>query len=143
MADAFITAWDSKLHYNFWRPSTAIQEGENDGNPHTAGDPTWQPLIANPPYPDYTSGANNLTGALTRTLVLFFGRDNIVFEVTSNAPLAIQKTRMYPRFSAAADDVVDARVYLGIHFRFADEAARAQGESVAEWVSNHFLLPVK
>jgi hypothetical protein len=143
MADAFITAWDSKLHYNLWRPSTAIQEGENDGNPNTVGDPTWQPLIANPPYPDYTSGANNLTGALTRTLVLFFRRDNIVFEVTSNAPLAIQKTRMYPRFSAAADDVVDARVYLGIHFRFADEAARAQGESVAEWVSNHFLLPVR
>jgi hypothetical protein len=141
MADAFITAWDSKKHYNIWRPVTAIQEGENDGNPNTAGDPTWQSLINNPNYPDYTSGANNLTGAVTRTLALFFGTDKMTFDVTSLAPLAVQKTRTYHRFSAAAQDVVDARVYLGIHFRFADTAARAQGRRVAEWTFNHFLLP--
>jgi hypothetical protein len=142
MADAFITAWDSKLFYNFWRPITAIREGENDGNPHTAGDPTWQSLINNPNYPDYTSGANNLTGALTRTLSLYFGRDRFTFEVSSLAPLAVQKTRIYHRFSDAAQDVVDARIYLGIHFRFADTAAREQGTKVAEWAFNHFLLPL-
>jgi hypothetical protein len=62
--------------------------------------------------------------------------------VTSLAPLAIQKTRVYNRFSDAAQDVVDARVYLGIHFRFADTAARKQGQRVAEWTFNHFLLPL-
>lgn len=141
-ADALITSWDSKKFYFFWRPLTAINEGDNDGNPNTAGDPSWQPLINNPNYPDYTSGANNVTGAMTRTLALFFDRDRLTFEVTSLAPLAVKKTRTYHRFSDAAQDVVNARIYLGIHFRFADTAARRQGQQVAEWASNHFLLPL-
>jgi hypothetical protein len=142
MADALITSWDSKKFYVFWRPITAINEGDNDGNPNTAGDPAWQPLINNPNYPDYTSGANNVTGAATRTLALFFGRDRLTFEVTTLAPLAVQKSRIYNRFSDAAQDVVDARILLGIHFRFADTAARKQGQQVAEWAFNHFLLPL-
>jgi len=64
-ADAVITAWDSKLHYAFWRPLTAIRGAENDGNPNTAPDTEWTPLINTP---NYTSGANNLTGAMTRAL---------------------------------------------------------------------------
>ena len=101
-ADAVITAWDSKLYYAFWRPVTAIQEGDNDGNPRTEGDTSWQPLINNPNYPDYTSGANNITGAMTRCLRHFFGTDKLTFVVTSNSPLAVQKTRTYNRFSDAA-----------------------------------------
>ena len=143
MADAFITSWDSKVFYNFWRPLTAIRLADTDGNPNTAPDPAWQPLINTPNYPDYTSGANNLTGAATRTLELYYGRDRFTWEVTSNAPLAVQKTRIYSRFSDAAADVVDARVWLGIHFRFADVAARKQGRQVAEWVFTHFLLPLR
>jgi hypothetical protein len=143
VADALISSWDSKKFYFFWRPLTAINEGENDGNPNTAGDPAWQPLINNPNYPDYTSGANNVTGAMTRTMSLFFGRDRLVFDVTSNAPLAVKKTRTYTRFSDAAEDVVEARILLGIHFRFADVAARAQGQRVAEHAFNHVLLPLR
>jgi hypothetical protein len=141
-ADALLSSWDSKIFFNLWRPQTAIQEGENDGNPNTAGDATWLSLITNPSYPDYTSGANNITGAITKSLELFFGRDNIAFDVTSNAPLAVKKTRTYGSFSAAAQAVVNARIYLGIHFRFADTAARTQGQQVAEWVQDHYLLPV-
>lgn len=140
-ADAVITAWDSKKHYALWRPLTAIREGDDDGNPHTVGDPGWQPLVNTPNYPDYTSGANNVTGAMTRTLALFFGTDRVRFDITSRAPLAVQKTRTYHRFSEAAQDVVDARVYQGIHFRFADTAARTQGTRVADWTFHHFLLP--
>lgn len=142
-ADALITSWDTKKFYFFWRPLTAINEGDNDGNPLTVGDPNWRPLINNPNYPDYSSGANNVTGAMTRTLSLFFGRDRLTFEVTSLAPLAVQKTRVYSRFSDAAQDVVDARVYLGIHFRFADTVARAQGRRVAEHMFDRFLLPLR
>jgi len=141
-ADALITAWDSKKHYFFWRPVTAIRNGELDGNPDTAGDGEWQSLVNNPNYPDYTSGANNITGAMSRTLALFFGTDQMTFQLTSLAPLAVKKTRTYARFSAAAQQCVNARVYLGIHFRFADTAARKQGEKVAEFVHDHFLLPV-
>lgn len=140
-ADALITSWDSKLHYAFWRPVTAIREGENDGNPNTVGDPAWQSLINNPNYPDYTSGANNITAAMTQTMALFFGTDHLTFDVSSNAANVVQKTRTYHRISEAQRDVVNARIWLGIHFRFADTAARQQGRQVADWTFNHFLLP--
>jgi hypothetical protein len=143
MADAGITAWDTKLHYVFWRPITAIQNGDNDGNPNTDGDPTWQPLIVTPPYPDYTSGANNVTGAITQILRSFFGTNDMTFSVTTTASQAVQQTRMYSRFTDAADDVVIARVYDGIHFAFADFEARKQGESVAKWIFKHFLRPLQ
>lgn len=141
-ADSIITSWESKKHFAFWRPVTAIQEGSHDGNPLTVGDPTWQPLINTPNYPDYTSGANNITGAMTAALALFFETDDMTFTVTSTRPEAIQKTRTYARFSDAAQDVVDARVYLGIHFRFADTAARKQGRLCALWAFKNFLRPV-
>jgi hypothetical protein len=142
MADASITAFDSKITYVFWRPVTAIREGDSDGNPRTAGDPLWQSLINNPNYPDYTSGANNLTGAATRALELFFDRDKVTFSVTTTNPAATGQTRMYKRFSDAAWEVVDARIYEGIHFRFADEIARKQGRSIARWAFKHFLRPI-
>jgi hypothetical protein len=143
MGDAILTAWDTKFHYVFWRPLTAIQNGDNDGNPETVGDANWQPLANNPNYPDYTSGANNVTGAVTRALALFFGTDEVTFTVTTtNHPPAIQTTRTYNRFSDAAADVVNARIFEGIHFRFADVQARRQGRHVAQWVFSHFLRSV-
>ena len=139
MTDAVITAWDTKLHFAFWRPITAIQQGDNDGNPDTAGDPTWLPLIPTPNYPDYTSGANNVTGAATRAFALFFGSDEMDFTLhTTNAAAPVQ-TFDYHRFSDVAHDVVSARIWEGIHFRFADVQARKQGRHVAQWVFGHFL----
>jgi hypothetical protein len=143
MADAGITAWDTKLHYVFWRPITAIQNADNDGNLNTDSDPTWQPLIVNPPYPEYSSGANNVTGAITRILRSFFGTNEMTFSVITTASQAVQQIRTYSRFTDAADDVVVARLYEGIHFGFSDFAARTQGESVAQWVFKHFLRPVQ
>jgi len=142
VGDAGITAWDSKFHFVFWRPLTAIQNGDDDGNPETAGDPNWQPMINTPNYPDYTSGANNVTGAITRVLALFFGTDEMTFTVTTTNATAPQQTRTYYRFSDAAEDVVNARIYQGIHFRFADVQARKQGRHVAQWVFSHFLRSV-
>jgi hypothetical protein len=141
MADAFITAWDSKYFYNLWRPITAIQEGDADGNWRTSGGAAWTPLLATPNYPDYTSGANNVTAATLQVLRLFFKTDKFTFTVrnlAANPPL----TRQYARFSDAAADVEDVRVYQGIHFRFADEVARKQGEAVARYAFERFLRPV-
>ena len=142
MADAIVTAWDSKVAYVSWRPLTAIRSGNDDTNPDTVGDSEWQPLINNPNYPDHTSGANNNSGAATRMLELFFGTNEMSFIVRTTNAAAIQQTRTYSRFSDAAQDVVDARIYEGIHFRFADEDARKQGRHVAEWVFDHFLKPL-
>jgi hypothetical protein len=142
MGDAVITAWDTKLHYAFWRPYTAIHEADNDGNPETISDANWLPLVNIPNYPDYTSGANNVTGAITRALALFFGTDEKTFTVATTYPLAVQRTRTYDRFSDAARDVVNVRIWEGIHFRFADVQARKQGRHVAQWVFSHFLRSV-
>jgi hypothetical protein len=142
MADAIITAWDTKFHYVFWRPVTAIHDADKDGNRETDSDANWQPLINTPNYPDYTSGANNITGAVTRTLALFFGAEEMNFSATTTNLAALQQVRTYNRFSDAAEDVVNARIYEGIHFRFADVQARKQGRHVAQWVFSHFLRSV-
>jgi PAP2 superfamily len=131
VADNAITVWDSKKHFQLWRPITAIQEGENDGNPATAGDPSWQPFLTTPPYSDYTSGANGVSGATTGILKLYFGKDDVPFTVTSPSKEAKEKTRNYKSFSEYATDMVNVRIYQGVHFRSADEAARDQGMKVA------------
>ena len=140
-ADAAMAVWDSKLFYNYWRPITAIVEGNNDGNPKTAGDPGWTPLIGTPNYPDYVSGANGLTGAFTGVLRLFFGTDRMNFTVKTTAAV-IDPEREYTRFSQAAEEVVEARILLGIHFRAADEEGRRLGERIARRAVNRFLRPV-
>jgi hypothetical protein len=142
MADAVISAWMNKRTYFVWRPSTAINNGESDGNPRTEGDPHWKPLIVNPPYPDYTSGANSIGGAATRVLKHFFGTDDMTFVLTSVGNQGPTSPRTYNRFSDVASDLVEARILLGIHFRFADTVARRQGREAADWAFAHVLKPV-
>jgi hypothetical protein len=142
LADAIITAWDSKIAWNFWRPSTAIHEGHYDGNPRTDGDEDWQPFFANPNYPDYTSGANNASGAAATAIANFFGTDDVEFTLTSVTIPAPDNVRHYTKCSDAQRDVVDARIYMGIHFRFADTVALHQGRHVANWVHGHYLRPL-
>jgi hypothetical protein len=144
IADAIITAWENKNYFVFWRPITAIREGENDGNPRTEGDISWTPLITTPPYPDYTSGANNFTAAATNSLALYFGSDEMDFTITTtNTGPTVDDTREFTSFSDVQDEVVTARIYEGIHFRFADEAARKQGRHIAQWAQGHFCKPVE
>ena len=143
MADSIITAWDSKSAYVFWRPITAIRNGELDGNPKTAGDATWNSLIAAPPYPDYTSGANALVAGTARALQLFFETNEMAMSITTtNSGPTAMDTRTYDKFTDLRDEVVEARIYSGIHFRFADELGRRQGEHVAQWSHAHYFRPV-
>jgi hypothetical protein len=151
-ADAGIGIWDSKEHYNFWRPIAAIREGATDGNPNTAGDASWTPFIssthlngATPPYPDYLSGANGLTGAYTTMLQLFFKTDFMPLAIHKASPATVPictTPRLYRRISDVAEEVVDARVLLGIHFRFADTGARTLGTRVAWYVFTNALRPL-
>jgi hypothetical protein len=137
-ADTTITVWVDKAKYSFWRPITAIREGDTDGNPRTVGDPGWSPLIPTPPYPDMPSALSALSGASAATLQRFFGTDDLAFGTTN----AIGIPRTYARFSRAEDEVVDARVWSGIHFRHADEVGASIGERVAERQQRRFLQPV-
>ena len=144
-ADTGINTWNNKRTYNFWRPSTAILNAADDGNPRTEPDAAWLPLINDPPYPDYTSGANGNTGATVRTLQNFFGDDAWTFDVTTTASEGGQPipARTYHRFSELADDVVDARILLGIHFRFADVVSRRQAKQTADQVFAHAFQPLE
>jgi hypothetical protein len=142
MADAQIACWDSKYFYNFWRPITAIRLGGQDGNPLARVDPDWQPLINTPNFPEYPSGHADISGAVSHVLRLFFHRDDLSFQMTTTNALAALKTRAFTGFSQAEQEVIDARVYVGIHYRNSDTTARAQGRRVANWVFKHSLRPV-
>jgi hypothetical protein len=142
LADAQIACWESKYFYNFWRPITAIDLGDQDGNAQTDVDPTWQPLINTPNFPEYPSGHASTSGAISYVLRLFFGSDVLNFQMTTSNPNAAQKTRFFTRFSQAEDEVVDARVYVGIHYRNTDRVSRAQGVRVASWVFKNHFRPV-
>jgi hypothetical protein len=154
-ADSGIAAWDSKIHYNFWRPITAIRQGADDGNSNTAPDASWTPFISSahfpagnqtPAYSDYVSGANSLTGAFTGILQLYFKTDFLPFEIYKASPASVAictNPRLYRKISAAAQEVVDARVLLGIHFRFADTAARMLGTRIAWHAFTHALRPLR
>jgi hypothetical protein len=143
MADAVIAAWDNKIAWNYWRPVTAIRNGDADGNPNTAGDAGWSSYVAAPNYPDYTSGANSLAGAASAMLENLTGSDELSFTLHSNTAPPSPAQRSYTRLSDAVRDVVDARIYMGIHFRFADTVAVRQGRHVANWAFGHFLRPLQ
>jgi hypothetical protein len=141
VSDALITAWRAKLFYGIWRPSTAIQLADTDGNPATTADPAWMPLLVNPPYPDYVSGYNTVTASFTRALEKLFGRRHLDINLISTAVPGA--TRHYDSGPALRADVVNARVWLGIHFRFADVAARTLGIRLADWTLSHYFQPVR
>ena len=140
-ADGIITCWEDKARWSFWRPSTAIHEAANDGNPATAAEAGWTPLVPSPPYPDQPSGYNCVTGSFFNAAQSFFGSNKMAFDVFSNAALVIDRTRHYVRFSDVWKDTIDARVYLGIHFRTADVAAVVISKKVATWVARHYFQP--
>jgi hypothetical protein len=142
-ADAAIGCWDDKEFWSFWRPLTAIRLGDMDGDPKTAGDAAWTSLIANPPYPDHPSGYNCESGAFMNVAKAFFG-NRTQFSLTANVgtpPISV--TRPYKRFTDVVEDTIDARIWLGIHFRTADEDGAWIGKKVARWVDKHYFEPVK
>ena len=136
-ADSLISVWDDKAHWSFWRPITAIQAAGTDGNPRTDPDGGWVPLIPTPPYPEHPSGHTGLSGSFVRTLQQFFRKDRIAWSDTNNAGL----TRCFTRFSQAIDEIVDARVWSGIHFRTADEQGELIGKHVAHYRNTHYFQP--
>jgi len=138
VADAAICCWDAKVHYGFWRPITAIHNAEEDGNSATTADPSWDSLIPNPAYPDYTSGLNAVMSSSTHALGRILGTDRI--ELTMSSPVT-NTTRTYEYGEQVRDDAVDGRLASGVHFRFANQAARWQGEQVANWVMDRYFMP--
>jgi uncharacterized protein (TIGR03437 family) len=138
MADAQIGCWDAKYTYVSWRPITAIQLADTDGNPDTIADPSWTPLIATPPFPEYTSAHSCVSGAAAHILSAYIG-DNTPIIVASDGMPGV--TRSFPSFSAALEEVKSARVFGGIHFRTACNDGQALGIAVGDYIMANALLP--
>jgi hypothetical protein len=139
-SDGFVSTWDTKFHYGFWRPVTAIQLAETDGNPATRPDKTWTSFIPSPPYPDYTSGLNTAVGAVSRAVAHVMGTQRIDLFITSPAA---GETRHY-RFAGAINrDAIDARVWSGLHFRTADVVGNHTAQRIATYVFHHAFGPAQ
>jgi len=141
ITDALISVWRAKYLYGFWRPITAINLADTDANPATTADPTWVPLLTTPPYPDYVSGYSGVTGAFTRALAGALGTRHLNLTLISSAVPNV--TRTYHTGTALDQDVINARIWLGIHFRFADTAGVAMGHDVANWALQHHFRPLR
>ena len=162
LADTAIAVWDSKYHFGFWRPVTALREADLDGNDETERDSTFTPLGApasnltgpnfTPPFPAYPSGHAGFGGALFQTLRNAFGRDDIAFTFTSDEfdgrtrdnegnvrPL---RPRTYASLSAAEEENGQSRIYLGIHWSFDKTAGIAMGNAVADYVFARLYRPL-
>jgi hypothetical protein len=141
VADGVISVWYAKYVHGFWRPVTAINLADTDGNPATVADPTWTPLFVTPPYPDYPSGYNVVNSAVTHSLEKLFHTRHLRLTLTSTAvPPGVE--RFYDSGRVLRRDVVNARIWNGFHFRFADTAARDMGRRLARWTLNHYFQPV-
>jgi hypothetical protein len=138
IADALTSCWDNKVHFNFWRPITAIRLANTDGNDATDVQATWVPLITTPPYPDYDSGHQSVSGSSQAILTAFFG--SMPVEGTSEGLPGV--VRSFPSFAAAADDAFMARIYSGIHFRTAMRDTRVRAEHIAAYVLEHVAVRV-
>ncbi len=160
-ADAIINAWNDKYHYNFWRPITAIRN--DDGNPATEADPTWTPLfnpdplltppaiagngppLITPPYPEHPSGAATYASASMHAFASFFGADEMgmPFYLTSSRfptdPALAREQRFFTRFSDVTNEIVEARIWAGIHFRNADVQAAKLGGEVERYIHDHLF----
>jgi hypothetical protein len=151
-ADALVGCWNDKYYWQFWRPITAILEADTDGNPDTEADSTWLPLfdpatsvcnlprLVTPPFPDHPAGHACVSSAIVHTLQNFFDTDKIAFSAFSNKSCT---TRSFDRFKDALKEIIDARVWGGIHFRTADTQGAVLGKKVAHYLEKHYFQPVQ
>lgn len=171
MADSGVAIWESKFHYDFWRPVGGIREasqgtgpgGAGDGNPSTTADPKFTPLGApasnltgpnfTPPFPSYPSGHAGFGGALFQVLRRFYGTDNVPFTfvsdelngetVANDGTVRPLVPRSFKTFSQAEEENGQSRIYLGIHWEFDKTQGIAQGRKVANYVFDNAFRPLR
>jgi hypothetical protein len=146
-ADAAINDWNDKYHFSFWRPFQAIRRAEEDGNPATSpglpGTAPWTPLLS-APYPDHVSGHLGLDGSHTGVLRMFFGDSPAGgYQITSVfVNPGGDATRTFTSFSQALNELIEARIWAGLHFRTADVQGRQLGADIANFAAANYFQPV-
>ena len=139
--DAGIACYDSKFFYQFWRPITAIQNADKDNNPDTTADPTWQALLGVPGHPEYPSQHGCFTSAFADTIAeaLHTQHIDVVMPGGNDGTSALHTTQHFNTVNDIDRQVVDARVWLGFHFRNSVEQGEKVGNHVADWELDHLL----
>jgi len=139
ISDSLVATFYNKYQYVFWRPETAIHGGNNDGNPKTVGDPTWAPFIVTPCFPSYPSAHGTGSGGAAEVLRRLYGEAGHM--ITLSNPAVPSIVLQYTRFNQITNDISDARVYGGIHFRTDQEAGADLGRAVGTAVYQNNLRP--
>jgi hypothetical protein len=139
-SDAAVAVFDTKYHYNLWRPETAIKSADVDGNHQTDLDPGFLPLIAAPCFPSYPSAHGTLSTAAQEVLERLYGPGG--HDITFILPSMPGVTLHYTAFKPIVEDISDARVFGGIHFRFDQDEGERQGTEIGKYVFKNHLRPV-
>jgi hypothetical protein len=137
--DAMIASWEAKYHYNFWRPITAIRNGDIDGNTATERDPSWLPFVDTPMHPEYPTGHGVLVGALGAVLKAELGGTPLAAPLSSTSATAKGMTRTWSGVDELIREVVNARVYEGVHFRNSMEVAATLGAKVGDVAAKQLM----
>jgi hypothetical protein len=142
VANTFINDWDAKFTYNFWRPMTAIRNGDMDGNDATALEAGWTPLNDTPMHPEYPSQAAIIAGVAVSVFDSVFG-PNVNIPITVSDLMDAKLQRQYANIKQISDEHQDVRVWGGIHFRNSLNVGYDMGTKVAAYVIENSLTPVK
>jgi hypothetical protein len=134
-ADSLIACWDAKFHYGFWRPVTAIRQGGMDGHPFTNPDPAWEPLALTPAFPEYPSGHTCATAAVAHAIEDYFPHDVLI----PARNVVSSDERVYRRAKDVVDEVIEARMLIGVHFRTANEDGAEIGRKIARQIRSRWF----
>jgi hypothetical protein len=137
MNDSLVAAFFNKYHYNFWRPETAIHAGDTDDNPKTDPDPSWAPFVTTPCFPSYPSNHGSAANSAAEILRRIYGEGG--HSMTLSNPTVPEIVLQYTTFKQITDDISDARVYGGIHFRTDQVAGERQGDAIGRAVYRNNL----
>ena len=138
--DAYIAVFDAKYHYNFWRPITAIRNGDIDGNDVTEREATWQPIDNTPMHPEYPCAHCILSGTIASIIKTALGTEDIP-EIAITSTTAPGVTHRFTNMTAFADEVANARVWSGFHYRFSTRVGRDMGGKIGEYVVTNVMQP--
>src|SRR6201993_1875257 len=142
LADAGIAFFDAKYKYEFWRPITAIRNGDIDGNPATERDATWQPIDATPMHPEYPCAHCILSSSVAAVIEGLLGRDEIP-EASLTSPFLPGVTHQFTNLRAFSDEIANARICAGFHYRFSTVAGREMGQKIGAYVRRSVMQPVQ
>jgi hypothetical protein len=143
VTDALIACFDSKYEFTFWRPVTAIQNAQIAGNPATTADPKWTPLLLTPNHPEYPAAHGCDTAASSEVFAAVLGTRHINIDVRGAVgdPNTLATTRHYSTVETLQTEIVNARVWAGLHYRTSGQAGVELGRDVARWALQRFFLP--